>query len=130
MAKTKKRELGDRGEEHAVHFLKEQGFSILARNHRIANIGELDIITKKGNEYIFFEVKTRDVAHEAEYPILFSIDARKRAALKRACELYLIEIGRQSAEWRVDAILISVSKKTGSITHIEHMENILWERYY
>lgn len=53
---SKTQELGQKGENEAVRFLKKQGFSIVERN--AANkFGEIDIITKKKGIVHFFEVK-------------------------------------------------------------------------
>lgn len=54
---TKK--LGRRGEDAAVALLKTEGFSILSRNCRIGNAGELDIVARDGTTIVFVEVKTR-----------------------------------------------------------------------
>lgn len=63
MKKTKKRELGDWGEEQAVRFLIEKGYTIIERNFQTRQ-GEIDIIAtheKKhfGETLCFVEVKTR-----------------------------------------------------------------------
>ena len=127
---TKRREFGNKGELLAEKFLKDRGYTIIEKNRRVGNLGEIDIITKKSGGYVFCEVKTRDVSHETDYPIGFSIDERKRNALKMACEVYLIEIGMDWSMWQVDAILITIDRKTDEIKNMEHLENILWERYY
>ncbi len=63
MSKTKKRELGDWGEQEAVRFLIEKGYTIIERNFQTRQ-GEIDIIAihKKmhfGKTVCFIEVKTR-----------------------------------------------------------------------
>ncbi len=50
-------DLGKRGEEMAVAWLREKGFEILHCNWRYSNY-EIDIIAKKGNMLHFIEVKT------------------------------------------------------------------------
>lgn len=60
---TKKRVLGDWGEEQAARFLLEKGYFIVERNFQTRR-GEIDIIAwhKKphfGNTLCFIEVKTR-----------------------------------------------------------------------
>jgi putative endonuclease len=54
-------ELGQRGEDAAVQFLKTQGFKILYRNFRAPRGGEVDIICrdKSCDTLVFVEVKTR-----------------------------------------------------------------------
>jgi putative endonuclease len=53
-----KKELGAKGEEVAVRYLKSQGYRILERNYRI-RLGEIDIIAEQGIDLVFIEVKTR-----------------------------------------------------------------------
>ncbi|OHA11825.1 MAG: hypothetical protein A3H69_01570 [Candidatus Sungbacteria bacterium RIFCSPLOWO2_02_FULL_47_9] len=131
MVKTKKREFGDTGELAAEKYLISSGYKILGRNYQIAHIGEIDIIGQKNDILIFFEVKTRDVTHETNFPIAFSISFKKRKRLRRICEIYVQENEKELRikEWRVDAILISVNKESNE-SKLEHIENILWERYY
>ncbi len=53
-----RKELGARGEEIAVRYLKNRGYRILERNYRI-KLGEIDIIAEQGGDLVFIEVKTR-----------------------------------------------------------------------
>ncbi|MEI6677026.1 MAG: YraN family protein [Mariniphaga sp.] len=52
-------ELGKKGEEIAVAYLKKEGYKILARNW-FHDHKEIDIIAKQGEEIVIVEVKTRD----------------------------------------------------------------------
>ena len=54
----KKKELGAKGEEVAVSYLKSRGYRIVERNYRI-RFGEIDIIAEQGDDLVFIEVKTR-----------------------------------------------------------------------
>ncbi len=49
---------GRYGENMAVKFLKENGYTILERNFRIAN-GEIDVVAIKDKHLSFVEVKSR-----------------------------------------------------------------------
>ena len=51
-------ETGKRGENQAVEYLIQRGYTILERNW-FRRIGEIDIIARKGDVIYFFEVKTR-----------------------------------------------------------------------
>lgn len=125
---SKKREFGDIGEREAEDFLSKKGYKIVSRNYRVKNIGEIDLTTKMGNKITFFEVKTRGVGHETNFPIQFSINEKKRRNLKRICQIYLAE-NKIKNDWQVDAIFIKIDPNTKQYT-IDHLENILWESYY
>ena len=57
MSETKK--LGDLGEKIAEKYLKDRGYKILDKNFRYSKLGELDLIARKDEGVIFFEVKAR-----------------------------------------------------------------------
>lgn len=125
---SEKRKFGDIGEREAEEFLSKNGYIIVSRNYRVKNIGEIDLAAKKGNKITFFEVKTRSVGHETNFPIQFSINEKKRRNLKRICQIYLTE-NKIKNDWQVDAIFIKVNQNTKEYS-IDHLENILWESYY
>jgi len=54
----KRKELGRKGEEVAVAFLKNQGYKIIERNYRCQR-GEIDIVARDKEGIAFIEVKTR-----------------------------------------------------------------------
>lgn len=125
-----KRKFGDIGEKEAENFLIEKGYKILDRNYRIKNIGEIDIVAERGNKLFFCEVKTRDVKHETNFPIQYSINEKKRRNLNKACQIYLADKRiSPNKEWQVDAIFLNVDL-IKNFHKIDHLENILWEEYY
>jgi putative endonuclease len=56
---TPPKELGIKGEEIAVSYLKKEGYKILARNW-FSDHKEIDIIAQQGDEIVIVEVKTRE----------------------------------------------------------------------
>lgn len=127
---TIKRQFGDTGENIAEEFLKNNEYKIMDRNYRVKNLGEIDIVANKGGNLIFFEVKTRLVTHETDFPIETSINTKKRRNLRRTCEIYLRDINYPTnKDWQIDGIFIKVNPKTGK-TSLEHLENIIWEHDY
>lgn len=125
-----KRKFGDLGENEAEYYLYKNGYKILDRNYRIKNIGEIDIVGEKSGKITFFEVKTRGGLYESNFPIQFSINGRKLKILRKICELYMINRGfGPDKEWQLDGIFINIGKEPDQ-SKIEHLENILWEKYY
>ena len=53
-----KKELGKKGEELALRFLKKRGYRIIEKNY-VCKMGEMDIIAKEKDTLVFIEVKTR-----------------------------------------------------------------------
>lgn len=127
---SKKRKFGDIGEREAENFLLKSGYRIVDKNYRIKNLGEIDLIGEKKGRLTFFEVKTRDLKHEGTFPIETSINFKKRRNLKRICQLYLADKKYHwDKEWQVDAVFVKVDFQN-NFHLVEHLENILWEKYY
>ena len=55
---TEKKIIGDAGEEFAESILIDKGYLVLVRNFS-CKTGEIDIIAKDGDTFVFVEVKTR-----------------------------------------------------------------------
>ncbi len=111
--------LGKWGEDIAARFLIKKGYSILDR-HWTSRIGELDIVAKKADDYIFVEVKTRSsnrfgLPEDAVY-------GHKQDRLRRMVELYLLKHRLHDVPYQIDTIAIEYEPKTKKTTirHIEH----------
>jgi putative endonuclease len=79
---------GQRGEEAAYFYLRQNGYIVVARNFRSPRQkGEVDLIAWDGKELCFIEVKTRsrhsNIAAEA------AVDAPKQAMLRATARTYL-----------------------------------------
>lgn len=77
--------IGDWGEEQACFFLRRNGFEIVERNFHTP-AGELDIVAKKGGDYYFIEVKTRqNTAMANDLAISFIKKRRLEKSVKSYC---------------------------------------------
>ena len=114
---TRRRALGARGEDLAAAFLRRQGFEILARNYR-SPLGELDLVTRDGDEVVFVEVKAR--VGDSETAPDESVTPAKLERLGRLAESYLAAAGTPDAPWRVDVIAVLVDRG-GRGTRIDHL---------
>jgi putative endonuclease len=119
--KTKKKALGNWGESYAVKYLEGKGYQILARNVRTP-YGEIDIIAKEKDQFIFVEVKTR-ASQKFGYPEE-AITENKIIHLIESAEFYLQEHLDLNIEWRIDVIAIQVDPRKSSPT-LTHFENAL-----
>lgn len=105
-------ELGERGEDKAIGYLIQHGYSILDRNWRLGHL-ELDVVCIRENLLIIVEVKTRTSAQERPGELL---SLQKRRHLRRAADAYIKAKGL-TLEVRFDLILI-----TGEQLDIEYIQ--------
>ena len=100
----RRREIGQCGEDFAVHYLQEQGWSILDRNWRCA-AGELDIVACPPDlpgTVVFCEVKTR--RGEGFGPPLEAITTTKVAKLREVALHWLKAHDARARHLRFDGI--------------------------
>jgi putative endonuclease len=110
--------IGKWGEDAVAAFLTERGYEILARNARTP-YGEIDIVSKQGDIYIFVEVKTR-TSNKMGLPEE-SVNLRKQAHMLACAEHYAAE--NTIDHWQID--VISVEGKVGLVPKITHFENVI-----
>lgn len=58
-------DIGKLGEDKVCEKLESEGFEILVRNYSVHNVGELDIVARKGNDIFVVEVKARSSKNAA-----------------------------------------------------------------
>ncbi len=110
---------GNTGESIAMTFLKSKGYAILDTNWS-SRFGEIDIVAKQEDTYVFVEVKTRR-SNNTESAFA-SITPSKREKMIRTIYLYLDERNLDDdTVWRVDAIGIALRRNHPPI--IDHVEN-------
>lgn len=110
-------ETGKKGEELAIAFLTEKGFTVIEKNW-ISKHLEIDIIAQKKELLIIAEVKTRTGSYFGE-PEEF-VNKQKQKNLIKAAQAY-IEKQNLDLEVRFDIISIVFSPKNNAykIHHIE-----------
>lgn len=104
---------GQRGEAIAEVYLKRKGYRILGRNIVVwggggKQIGELDIIARKGGDVVFVEVKAGSVKGPAWRPELH-MTPWKRGRLRRAAMSWLASKNLLEAPWQIDTIAVEFS---------------------
>ena len=109
-------ELGKKGEQLAVDFLQEHGYTIVERNYRFHK-AEVDIIAKKDDILAIIEVKTRSSIDFGD-PQDF-VKPKQIKNLVKAVDEYVTE-NDLDLEVRFDIIAIV---KQGKRFNIEHLED-------
>ncbi len=115
---ARKDELGRAGERHARDWLARQQWRILDRNWRCPH-GEVDIVAARGDELVFFEVKTRSSTRFG-HP-LETISATKIARMRRVAGAWLSAHPGCRGHIRLDLIGILTA---GDRLEVEHVEAI------
>jgi len=109
-------ELGKKGEELAVEYLRLKEYEILELNYRYQK-AEIDIIAKRGNTLIAAEVKTRSTPEFGD-PQDF-VKPKQIQQLVKAMNFY-VEDQNLDVDVRFDIIAI-IKNKMG--TRIEHIQD-------
>ena len=105
-------ELGRRGEQLAVNFLKNNGYNIISTNYR-TRLGQVDIIAKDKKTICFVEVKTRRATrfgHPYE-----AVVTSKQCRISRVSLMYLKQNGLKDLPARFDVVSISYPECSNSL---------------
>ncbi len=116
--------LGRWGEETAARYLVGRGYEIVVRNWRCPE-GELDLVAKQGDTWVFVEVKARR-QHAFGAPE-DSLTAAKRLKLQRAAWAFLGAHQALEADWRIDVIAIDQASG-GDLARLDHYLNAIDEQ--
>jgi putative endonuclease len=115
---SKRLALGQRAESLAARYLEDRGYTMLARNWRRPE-GELDLVAGREGLCVFVEVRSR-TGTERGHP-LETVDARKRARVRRAARMYLDEERPVAAVFRFDVVGVTfaLDDSPPEIIHVE-----------
>jgi uncharacterized protein (TIGR00252 family) len=117
-----RRRLGDWGENLAALHLEAQGYTIVARNWR-CRIGEIDLVARDGEAFVFVEVKTRrgrafGAPEEALTP-------KKAEKLSLLGQQYMVDHALDDVNWRIDLVVVELDGR-GRLLRCEHMPGAVW----
>jgi len=101
--RRERKELGKRGEELALRFLKKKGYKIVERNY-ICKMGEMDIIAQEKDTLVFVEVKTR--TSTAFGPPQLAVNSAKQMQLSKVALNFLKEKRLEDIKARFDVVAI------------------------
>ncbi len=115
--------LGARGEDIAVSYLKKLGYEIVERNFR-CKLGEIDIVAYDGKTLVFIEVRTRRSKHFGS-PIS-SVSYQKQKKLITLARFYLKKYCLFDRSARFDVVGITINSRGEH--EIELIRNAFSER--
>jgi len=115
---NEKQEIGKKGEEHATKYLIEKNYKIIQRNFECKQ-GEIDIIAKDKNEYVFIEVKTRQ---NLNYGMPSeSVTIQKQKHIKNATKYYIYLNKLENQYIRFDVIEIFIKNNKYYLNHLKNV---------
>ncbi|MCF3111707.1 YraN family protein [Niabella sp. CC-SYL272] len=100
-------QLGKHGEDLAVTYLTQSGYTILFQNWRYSHY-EIDIIATKNNKLHFVEVKTRS-SNQFGYPEE-SVTKKKFRYLQQAADEFLYQ---HPGHYRIQYDILSITLRAG-----------------
>ncbi len=113
MDKSESYVLGSWGEEEAARYLTEQGLTVVDQRYR-QKWGEIDLICRDGETWVFVEVKTRSMRDQPS--ALDAVTPRKRRRLTLAAMSYMKWKRLEGCSMRFDLVMIEAEQ-------IEWIEN-------
>ncbi len=111
----KHNEFGKEGEQLAVDFLLQKGYTLRHRNYRYLK-GEIDIIAQKGDVLAVVEVRSR--SSDFLLPIAETITKKKMGLLLQTADHYVVSHDLE-VDVRFDVITILKNKSQFEIEHLE-----------
>lgn len=111
--------VGKEGEEYATKYLEEKGYKIIQRNFECKQ-GEIDIIAKEKNEYVFIEVKTRQ-NYNYGMPCE-AVNEKKQKHIWNATKYYLYSHKLENKFIRFDVIEVFKRKNQFQLNHIKKIK--------
>ena len=118
MANTRRHILGKYGESVAADFLTRIGYEIVERNWH-CRAGEIDLIARDEDSWVFVEVKTRSSKTAVEG--LEAVDELKLQKLRKAISQWCKARQIVSTKLRLDVVSVFVT--AGSV-RFEHLKQV------
>lgn len=114
---TNTRIIGAKGEDIASSYLTSKGYRIIDRNFQ-TKLGEIDIVTEKGEFIIFIEVKYRSNLSFG-YPYE-AVNSHKLFKLKKMVEVYMV-VNKIKKQAKVE--VLSIWEENGE-TKVKHYTDL------
>lgn len=105
---------GKRGEDTAVRYLLDRGYTIVEKNYR-CRLGEIDIVALDGGILVFVEVKSRTSLKFG--PPEAAVDERKQKKLSKVALHFLKERKSMDSKARFDVVAILFSPEGHQVDH-------------
>ncbi len=118
-----RKELGKKGEELALRFLKKRGYRVVEKNY-VCKMGEMDIIAREKDTWVFIEVKTRTSTLFG--PPQLAVNPSKQRQLSKVALNYIKEKHQEDVKARFDVVAILLGQKEAEIELIKDAFDLCW----
>jgi putative endonuclease len=108
-------------EQMAFDYLSAQGYRLVKKNFHFGRAGEIDLILRDGEVYVFVEVKMRRSRNFGAPED--SVTMSKRKQIYRVAEGFVHVMGLKSYEARFDVIAIDYVTGVNGAPEIRHWKN-------
>lgn len=122
--RMQRKELGKKGEEIALRFLKKRGYRIIERNY-VCKMGEMDIIAKEKDTLVFVEVKARTSTTFG--PPQLAVNSSKQRQLSKVALNFLKEKQIEDMKARFDVVAILLGPKGEEVELIRDAFDLKWQ---
>lgn len=95
------------GEALASKHLEQHGYRVIEQNWRCQE-GEIDLVAREGEDWVFVEVKARSGAHFGSPEE--AVTPSKQRKLLRCGLMYLAEHDLGDVSWRIDVVAIDLAR--------------------
>lgn len=112
--------LGKIGEKLASNYLEKNNYKIIEKNHR-SRFGEIDIIAKVDDIFVFVEVKTKSTRAYGEPEEM--VNFKKKQKLIRLAKSYMQDKEISDKPFRIDVISVILKDEP----KIKHFKNAIEE---
>lgn len=116
---TRKKKIGNLGEECAIKFLKKNKYKIIEQNFS-NKYGEIDVICENKEFIVFVEVKTR--TKNSIVSGVYAVNKKKRYNIIKTAHTYL-KAYPSKKQPRFDIIEVEHNKDNGDVYIKEHYVN-------
>ena len=122
--RNKHQKFGEKSENLAAWYLKENGYKIIEQNYR-NRIGEIDIIAKEKKTIVFVEVKSRRSIRYGNPKL--AVTPKKQRKISMVALYYLKSTQQIDAKARFDVVAIISNRDEPQIEIVKNAFDLAYE---
>ncbi len=114
-----KQVIGDKGEKISIQYLEDNGFRVEETNYRFKH-GEIDIIAREDDIWVFIEVKTRT---STKYGYGKDCVTKHKKDMIKKTAMYFLQKRYEwvNISWRFDIIEVYINNNKAFVNHIKNI---------